>query len=117
MEAVREGESQERVKPLLYVYRVLLTGIHLMRTGQINANLVELNSESNCLTWPTWSHTSSLAKRIAGKADVQFHQQEYEVYAKPWNTRAMTVNCPKRLAKQRNCSCTSCSSEFGCLSK
>ena len=38
-------ESPRRVKPLLYVYRVLLTGIHLMRTGQIEANLVTLNEE------------------------------------------------------------------------
>src|SRR5450755_1295405 len=30
------------VKPLLYVYRVLLTGIHLMRTGEIQANLGRL---------------------------------------------------------------------------
>jgi predicted nucleotidyltransferase len=36
-------ESAPRVKPLLYVYRVLLTGIHLMRTGQIEANLTTLN--------------------------------------------------------------------------
>src|SRR3954463_545289 len=28
-------ESPRRVKPLLYVYRVLLTGIHLMRTGEV----------------------------------------------------------------------------------
>src|SRR5258708_1899113 len=34
-----------RVKPLLYVYRVLLTGIHLMRTGVVEANLVTLNRE------------------------------------------------------------------------
>ncbi|RLS53215.1 MAG: nucleotidyltransferase [Planctomycetota bacterium] len=34
------------VKPLLYVYRVLLTGIHLMRTGQIEANLVRLNEDA-----------------------------------------------------------------------
>src|SRR5436190_19732964 len=40
-----EKERPRRVKPLLYVHRVLLTGIHLMRTGQINANLVELNTE------------------------------------------------------------------------
>lgn len=33
-------ESPRRVKPLLYVYRVLLTGIHLMRTGVIEANLL-----------------------------------------------------------------------------
>jgi uncharacterized protein len=34
-----EKERPRRVKPLLYVYRVLLTGIHLMRTGEIQANL------------------------------------------------------------------------------
>jgi predicted nucleotidyltransferase len=38
-------ESPRRVKPLLYVYRVLLTGIHLMRTGEVQANLVTLNEE------------------------------------------------------------------------
>ncbi len=35
--------SPPRVKPMLYVFRVLLTGIHLMRTGQVEANLVTLN--------------------------------------------------------------------------
>ena len=38
-------ESPRRVKPLLYLYRVLLTGIHLMRTGVVEANLVRLNEE------------------------------------------------------------------------
>lgn len=37
------GEERRRVKPLLYVFRVLLTGIYLMETGRIEANLVELN--------------------------------------------------------------------------
>jgi predicted nucleotidyltransferase len=40
-----EGESPRRVKPLLYVLRVLLTGIHMMRTGEVNANLPEVNHE------------------------------------------------------------------------
>jgi predicted nucleotidyltransferase len=40
-----EKENPPRVKPLLYVYRVLLTGIHLMKTGQIEANLLNLNAE------------------------------------------------------------------------
>src|SRR5439155_15780676 len=40
-----QTESPRRVKPLLYVYRVLLTGIHLMRTGEAEANLVKLNDE------------------------------------------------------------------------
>ncbi|MBC7928768.1 MAG: nucleotidyltransferase domain-containing protein, partial [Bryobacteraceae bacterium] len=30
-------EDPPRVKPLLYVYRVLLTGIHLMRTGHVES--------------------------------------------------------------------------------
>jgi predicted nucleotidyltransferase len=38
-------EETPRIKPLLYVYRVLLTGIYLMRTGVIEANLAILNEE------------------------------------------------------------------------
>jgi len=41
--ALFQKEQPPRMKPLLYVYRVLLTGIHLMRTGVVNANIVELN--------------------------------------------------------------------------
>ncbi len=36
-------EQPPRVKPLLYVFRVLLTGIHLMKTGHVEANLLTLN--------------------------------------------------------------------------
>ena len=36
-------EQPRRVKPLLYCYRVLFTGIHLLRTGEVEANLVALN--------------------------------------------------------------------------
>jgi len=38
-----EKEVPHRVKPLLYLYRVLLTGIWLMRTGEVEANLATLN--------------------------------------------------------------------------
>ena len=37
-------EKTPQVKPLLYTFRVLLTGIHLMRSGQIEANLLHLNA-------------------------------------------------------------------------
>ncbi|MBI4852825.1 MAG: nucleotidyltransferase domain-containing protein [Acidobacteria bacterium] len=40
-----EKQSPHRVKPLLYIYRVLLTGIHLMQTGEVEANLVTLNKK------------------------------------------------------------------------
>lgn len=39
-------EEPPRAKPLLYVYRVLLTGIHLMRTGEVEANLLRLNEQA-----------------------------------------------------------------------
>ena len=38
-------ERPHRIKPLLYVFRVLLTGIHLLRTGEVEANLRTLNAE------------------------------------------------------------------------
>jgi predicted nucleotidyltransferase len=38
-----QKEEHPRVKPLLYTFRVLLTGIHLMRSGEIQANLGLLN--------------------------------------------------------------------------
>lgn len=67
------------MKPLLYVYRVLLTGIHLMRTGVINANLVELNEEAG-LPYIV----DLIARKQSGEnntledADVEFHHREYE---------------------------------------
>lgn len=74
-----EKESPRRVKPLLYVYRVLLTGIHLMRTGQVEANLVRLNEEFRL------SYVDDLvARKLAGpekskleQADFTFHETEY----------------------------------------
>ena len=37
--------SAFQVKPVLYVFRVLLTGLHLMRTGQVEPNLRRLNED------------------------------------------------------------------------
>ncbi len=73
-------ESPRRVKPLLYVYRVLLTGIHLMRTGRIEANLVALDEEFRL------PYIAELvARKLAGPekskledADIAFHESEYE---------------------------------------
>lgn len=40
-----QKQDPPRVKPLLYVYRVLLTGIQLMRSGRVEANLPRLNED------------------------------------------------------------------------
>jgi hypothetical protein len=75
-----ENERPRRVKPLLYVYRALLTGIHLMRTGQVEANLARLNEEARLP-----QITDLIARKLAGPersvldgADVEFHRQESE---------------------------------------
>jgi predicted nucleotidyltransferase len=75
-----EKEVPRKVKPLLYVYRVLLTGIQLMRTGEVEANLLHLNETARL------PHVADLiARKLAGpeqsaldEADVDFHRREYE---------------------------------------
>jgi predicted nucleotidyltransferase len=75
-----EKENPPRVKPLLYVYRVLLTGIHLMQTGVVEANLIRLNETAKL------PYLDDLIQRkIAGaekerltEADSGFHRGEYE---------------------------------------
>lgn len=72
-------ESPPRVKPLLYIYRVLFTGIHLMRTGQIEANLLKLNE--------VFRHPAIadlVARKLEGpergtlpEAEMQYHEGEY----------------------------------------
>jgi predicted nucleotidyltransferase len=37
-----DEQQPKRVKTVLYAYRVLLTGVHLLRTGEVEANLVRL---------------------------------------------------------------------------
>jgi len=72
-------EEPRRVKPLLYVYRVLLTGIHLMRTGEIEANLVHLN---DIFRLPYISElvalkTTRSEKGALDNSNVDFHEAEF----------------------------------------
>ncbi|HEX4796476.1 MAG TPA: nucleotidyltransferase domain-containing protein [Humisphaera sp.] len=75
-----ERDTPRRVKPLLYVYRVLLTGIHLMRSGEIEANLLRLNE-----LYPLSYVPDLVARKLAGPeqstledSDFAFHRAEYE---------------------------------------
>jgi predicted nucleotidyltransferase len=40
-----DKEEVKKAKTLLYAYRVVLTGIHLLRAGEVQANIVVLNRE------------------------------------------------------------------------
>jgi uncharacterized protein len=73
-------EDPPRVKPLLYMYRVLLTGIHLMRSGEINANLVQLNDLYKLPYVPDLIARKSLGheQSVLPEAELGFHQSEYE---------------------------------------
>lgn len=73
-------KEQGRVKPLLYVYRVLLTGIHLMRTGEVEANLLHLNEVFKLPYIPDLiaRKLTGPEKSILEDADVTFHQREFE---------------------------------------
>ena len=73
-------DNPRRIKPLLYVYRVLLTGIHMMRTGEVEANLPRLIGS-------IWlPHVTDLiARKSAGpensvldETEMEFHRREYE---------------------------------------
>lgn len=73
-------EDPPRVKPLLYVFRVLLTGIHLMRTGEVEANLSTLNE-----TFKLPYIAEIIARKREGAeketlpdGDVDFYSREYE---------------------------------------
>jgi uncharacterized protein len=75
-----QKEDPPHVKPLLYVYRVLLTGIHLMRTGEVQANLHLLNEDFKLPHIP-----ELIGRKVGGTekgrlegADLGFHQREYE---------------------------------------
>jgi len=72
-------ESPRRVKPLLYVYRVLLTGIWLMRTGEIEPSLPTLNEHFRLPYLP-----DLIARKTAGPeqsalndTDLALHESEY----------------------------------------
>ncbi len=75
-----DKERPRRVKPLLYVYRVLLTGIHLMQTGEVEANLLRLNERFKL------PYADELVvRKLSGKerstledAHADFHRGEYE---------------------------------------
>jgi hypothetical protein len=75
-----EKRTPHRIKPLLYIYRVLLTGIHLMRTGEVEANLLRLNDEfrSPQVADLIARKTSETEQATLLEDDLTFYRAEYE---------------------------------------
>ncbi len=75
-----EKEDPPRVKPLCNVYRVLLTGIHLMRTGKIECNLLTLNEEFQLpqISELVQRKTGGPEKAALDPAELTFHRGEFD---------------------------------------
>ncbi len=73
-------EDPPRVKPLLYVFRVLLTGIHLMRTGEVEANLPKLNEKFRLDFIPDLiaRKTSGLEREQLDGHELAFFRRQFE---------------------------------------
>jgi predicted nucleotidyltransferase len=90
-------ENPPRVKPLLYLYRVLLTGIHLMRTGEVQANLPALQEEFRLPQVP-----DLIARKISGPEhgvldvnELDFHEAEYVRLVSDLERAAETSKLPE----------------------
>jgi uncharacterized protein len=73
-------EDPPRIKPLLYCYRILLTGIHLMRRGEVEANLPRLNEKFGLpqIDELIARKTSTRENQTLAAAEIEFHQREKE---------------------------------------
>jgi predicted nucleotidyltransferase len=71
-------EEPHRIKPLLYIYRVILTGTHLMLTGQLEPNLLRLNETFKLTYIPDLiaRKQASAERALLEGADLAFHEVE-----------------------------------------
>ncbi|QDU16316.1 putative nucleotidyltransferase [Gimesia maris] len=93
-----QKEDPPRVKPLLYVYRVLLTGLHLMRTGEVEPNLIHLNEEARLSYIP-----ELIERKLEGSerstldaADMEFHRREYQRLVSELEQALETTSLPEQ---------------------
>lgn len=97
-------EEPPKVKPLLYVYRVLLTGLHLMRHGEIEANLLTLNETARLpyIDDLVERKLSGPEKGRLAAADVDFHRREFERLVTELESASERSTLPERpSAKER----------------
>jgi uncharacterized protein len=92
-----QKEEPPRVKPLLYVFRVLLTGIHVMRTGTVEANLNRLNEEYELPYIPELIErkTRGTERQTLEQAEVSFYASEYDRLRKLLEDEANQTKLPE----------------------
>jgi predicted nucleotidyltransferase len=80
-------DEPHRVKPLLYVFRVLLTGIHLMETGEVEANLCVLNDHFRIPFIPDLiaRKTGGVEQQVLGSEEMEYFERQFT----EWEMRLM----------------------------
>jgi uncharacterized protein len=93
-----EKQKPPTAKALLYVYRVLLTGMHLMQTGEVEANLVRLNERFYLpyIEDLIRLKTSSTEKGGIAENELAFHRQEFETLQSRLTVAAEKTSLPDK---------------------
>jgi uncharacterized protein len=95
-------QPQARVKTLLYLYRVLLTGIYLMQTGEVEANLVTLNKQfqlpylQDLMTQKQTGAEIDVLELI----DLTFHEREYSALSQQLEETSQSSHLPDEPSAQ-----------------
>lgn len=102
--ALMRRRPDKQVKILLYIFRVLLTGIHLANTGVVEANLLRLN-ETFKLSFIDELIAQKVAREnseLAGDRPLEFFVRQYEALlaqlegSREWTT--LPAAPPERIA-------------------
>lgn len=72
--------NKKGVKALLYLYRVMLTGIHMMQTGRVEAHLLTLNSTFHLPYLP-----DLIARKLAGSEHESLTEQEVALHTSEYH--------------------------------
>jgi len=91
-----EKQTPPTVKALLYLYRVLLTGIHLMQTGEVEANLLHLNERFRLPYVPELvdRKVSRAEKTHLDPTELAWHQAEYTRLQATLESAAQSTTLP-----------------------
>lgn len=86
-------------KQLLYAFRVVLAGIHLMRTGIIESNLVKLNEVFNLPYIPDLIHLKihGTEKQSLNAADLSSHESEFNRLCAELDEARLTTSLPEQV--------------------
>ncbi|HEV2845340.1 MAG TPA: nucleotidyltransferase domain-containing protein [Thermoanaerobaculia bacterium] len=90
-------ESPRRLKTLLYVYRVLLTGIHMLRTGEVKSNLPELSKDYELpyIDGLVARKKEGTEKGALDDVDFAFHEAEFQRLRTAMGTAASVSLLPE----------------------